>query len=356
MEDLVLSKAVDRPGYYYNRSNSNDQEQLRKSLAKYYERNAHITPSGMSAIYQTLSALVRKHLDEPVHIIYSSELYTDTPKVITGLSELHKSLTLTTIDVAKRDEIRQLFSSLANTPTILFIESCSNPNGYIFDFSLLPLLRKSCSTSYVVVDNTWLTHVIFQPFVYSVDFVVLSLTKYYSGGTAIAGCVLSNSSILNDVIDSSRRQGLHVSPHNCRLINDALSNMTERLQKSSSLTGRVYQALRTMNVANLRHPLDTEHLSYGLARQYFQTDSKGIPIGPSVFTFTVKAKRADLLKVLETLKTMEVKTSFGASKSRIDPFIKQKKDLIQCRISIGYDDSYENVMKGIQDFLTSISS
>jgi cystathionine beta-lyase/cystathionine gamma-synthase len=42
----------------------------------------------------------------------------------------------------------------------------------------------------VIVDNTWLTGVIFNPLKHHADVSLASLTKYYGAGTAIAGAIV----------------------------------------------------------------------------------------------------------------------------------------------------------------------
>jgi cystathionine beta-lyase/cystathionine gamma-synthase len=80
---------------------------------------------------------------------------------------------------------------------------------------------------YVVVDNTWLTEVVFNPFALDVDFVVMSLTKYYSGGNAIAGAVVSNNeNVIDKIIESNICNGFHISPYTCKVINANIKNMS----------------------------------------------------------------------------------------------------------------------------------
>ena len=92
----------------------------------------------------------------------------------------------------------------------------------MFDFELLPKLKNNHKNLYTIVDNTWLSIVIFNPFNYSVDVVVGSLTKYVSGGTAIGGIVLMNETNTkcgsSYLIEWSCLNGSHLSPHNAKII------------------------------------------------------------------------------------------------------------------------------------------
>ncbi len=76
----------------------------------------------------------------------------------------------------------------------------------------------------VIIDNTWLTHVIFNPFEYGADIVCSSLTKYYSGGHVIAGITLFADSELENELSNiaktnARILGFHFSPADGKIIN-----------------------------------------------------------------------------------------------------------------------------------------
>ena len=67
---------------------------------------------------------------------------------------------------------------------------------------------------YVVVDNTWLTGVIFNPLQHHADVVVASLTKYYGAGSAIAGTIIfKDFKYFNEAEDFLGFTGIHLSPH-----------------------------------------------------------------------------------------------------------------------------------------------
>ena len=117
---------------------------------------------------------------------------------------------------------------------------------------------------YVIVDNTWLTDVIFNLFKFDADFVILSLTKYYSAGTAIGGAILSNhEDQIKSIIDWARINSNHVSSYNC--------NLRERIIRSSSLTTKVIKFMTLHpKIYNVIHSLIDNHVSNSLAKKYFE--------------------------------------------------------------------------------------
>jgi cystathionine beta-lyase/cystathionine gamma-synthase len=343
----------------YNRSYSPQHDILRNLLMKGYgTEDCLIATSGMSAISAVLYTIVTQHTitGKPIHIVYSEELYCDTPRLCKYIQSSFPTLvTLHTVDVRKPEQIVNLYGKeLKGKDSVLLVESCSNPNGYIFDFSILPKLKSSAATVQVVIDNTWLTEIVFNPFQFKeVDYVVVSLTKYYGAGVAIAGAVLGNADKVRPASDWTRVTGIHVSPHHCKLIANNYETIKQRITSSSALTQKVVKFMAEQpKIKSVSYPLTNNHPSYNLATKYF---NKGLQqYGPSVFTFRVQGNRNKVLKIMKASKLIDHKTSFGAKKTRTDPWPESDGDCVVCRIAVGSDDDYERVVKGLQDLLSRL--
>ena len=191
MEDLVFQKIGDTMTYC--RSVSNQSIGLANALLDCYPFKSHnhgdhtrciVTPSGTSAISISVHSLLLRHPHQSINVVRGSELYSCTPKIFKYLAKIFQ-INLHTIDVNDSDAILTLFQNLNNQINILFVESASNSSGDIFDFTLIKKLRSMSKKLYVVVDNTWLTHIIFNPFDYDADIIVTSLTKYYTASAII---------------------------------------------------------------------------------------------------------------------------------------------------------------------------
>jgi len=106
----------------------------------------------------------------------------------------------------------------------------------MLDFNILSQLKQLCPHSQIIIDNTWLSSVLFNPFNFSkaIDMVVVSLTKHYSGGRCIAGAVLGPSGpSMNSLHNFLKFTGVHVSPQICLDVLVGLENMTERVNLAS---------------------------------------------------------------------------------------------------------------------------
>jgi cystathionine beta-lyase/cystathionine gamma-synthase len=355
MDDTLVFSETKR-GPSYNRESSTEQINLSNILKKRYNaKYCYVTPSGMSAISTVLTSIIE--LIQVEHILYSNELFVLTPKLILRLSKIY-GINCSTFDIDKNLIKDENLIPLREKSIILFAESCSNPNGYFFNFSIIPELKKHYPKMIIVIDNTWLSSAIFNPFMYNVDHVVVSLTKYYSAGTAIAGAILTNE-ILNNISRIISLNGLHVSPHNCTKIMEAMKDLDERLLRSSELTLMVLEKLKNNDkIFNLAHP-------------YLQNEQKYISIFPPVFTFVVNVKKYKVLQVLKK-SSIEYKTSFGGpftrtdlpSKAGLHPLssinMKLQKTADGCsldeeniaiRISIGYDDNYSNCINNLSSLI-----
>ena len=189
MSNLV----IDPVNNHYSRSTFTTQRELLAKIGKLYScNNVLLTNSGMHAIYTSLQTYLMFNEWNTFNIVMADELYCDTKRLPLYINNKIAKINITTFDTSNPGILVEIFKQpyLHNKKNVLFIESCSNPNGFVFDFSIIPELRKLSSSLFVVVDNTWLTSEIFSPFDHDVDAVVSSLTKYYSAGTAIAGFVI----------------------------------------------------------------------------------------------------------------------------------------------------------------------
>lgn len=351
-EELVLSNDGSNT---YNRSSSPQLLKLCESLKKRYSTTqCVVTTSGMNAISAVINGILRHHPTDKFNIIHADELYCDTPRLLSDFKQQfpNQITSVMSIDVTKTTMIQNIFEKqFPNENNILFIESCSNPNGYIFDFDIIPNLRTASKLLYVIVDNTWLTEVIFNPFAYSADFVVCSLTKYYSGGMCLGGAILgTHKLIMTNVFNWMRINGIHVSPFNCDLIDKNMLNMKDRITLSSELTSKVINKIIVHpKIKSLQHPILSNHPCKDLAVKYFNKS-----IISSVFTFSVETSRNNIVRILKKCTILDYKTSFGAKMSKIDPFPYKDGNLVVIRLSIGYDDEEDRIIKGIYEILNNI--
>ena len=337
-------------GSFYCRSMSAQSIDLAQKLEKCHScknssTKAVICASGMSAISLSLHSILSQHKSEKINLIRGDELYCDTPRLTKSLHETY-NFTEYLLNVNDTEEINRVFDNLRSDINILFLESASNPSGDVFDFRMIPALRKKMKKLYVIVDNTWLTHVIFNPFDYDVDMVVLSLTKYYSGSQCICGAIVCKNKYFNKLFNCVKINGLHVSPIHCEMVSQAMDTIEDRMLKSSETTIKVAQYLAGLKGFSVRHASLPTDPSSKLSTLLYHKWENSI-VYPSVISFMVPMKLNDAVAWMKS-SGIKYETSYGCSYSRFDPWpiaIGDEKTL--CRLAIGYDDSYQDIVSKI---------
>ncbi len=342
------SLVIDSKGNY-SRTNNEANIKLRDALQNAYTssntsiQSVLVTSSGMNAIFLLIQALAKRYKE--IDVIYPEEIYCDTPKTF----EYIEGVTPISFPVGDYEEMKRLVNYPGYKQTVLFVESCSNPNSVPFDFQLMGFLK--AQNVITIVDNTWLTHLMCNPFEYGVDFVILSLTKYYSGGSAICGAILSGGqteyfqntgwmTLMDEIFQYIKRSGIHISPYHCQLVVDGLLTMKYRLTYSSELTEKVIDYIST-------------YYSNKVVKICLTPRYNGL-IG-SVFTVyipLVGVSRSAITKKCKNNPHIEFKTSYGSKLSRFDPFNgkDQQSNCVIIRIAIGYEDTFENITKGLDMF------
>lgn len=345
------SNVIDPITHRYVRSSSPNLLSLVNVISGMYsedqiENHTLITTSGMHAITTTLLTIAMSKNWNGFNLIYSDEMYCDTHRFIFNFSEMYSKIYTWPINVENTKRIIEIFEDdLKNNDNVLFIESCSNPNSKMFDWSIIPNLRRLSKSLIIIVDNTWLTHLIFNPLKYDVDIVVTSLTKYYSGGTAIMGaCIFSNTNkhLFDIAVKKNCYEGIHISPKIVNNVRIMAHQITDRMSNSSNLTIRVLNLL--INTIpklyeNINHPYITNP---NVVQRYFKNN-----MYPSVFTISVRCKLNRFRKILNKLnkfdkfKNLKHETSFGSYYTKIDSWPYELNDVTVFRVSIGYNDTDE---------------
>jgi methionine-gamma-lyase len=141
-----------------------------------------VLASGMAAISTTFLALLEKGDG-----VISGNVYGCTDSLLRGLS--HYGVNAWFVDTTKIEEIE---AALVAHPEvrIVFLESPENPNLGMADIRAVGKLARKHG-ALLIVDNTFCSAYLQQPFRLGADFVIQSLTKYVNGhSTTVGGHVL----------------------------------------------------------------------------------------------------------------------------------------------------------------------
>lgn len=179
---------LSQPGNIYTRLQNPTTTSYEERIASLYEGSGAVaTPSGMSAIFITISALAQAG----DNIVTSPFLYGGTYNLF------RHSLRKLGIEVRiAGDESAATIASLCDDRTkAIFIESMGNPTCAVPDIEGIAAVAKEKDVP-LVVDNTFgAGGYLCNPFKWGADIVVDSATKWINGhGTAMGGVIVDGGS------------------------------------------------------------------------------------------------------------------------------------------------------------------
>jgi cystathionine beta-lyase/cystathionine gamma-synthase len=306
-------------------------------------RNVVLTTSGIESLSFLLENIMIKHGFQKINIFYSNELYCDTPRLIKFYSQIYGCIDYYEFDVEDTEGfMKMLFSKYNNDINLVIMESCSNPTGKIFDFEKIEEIKRKTKNTQFIVDNTWLTHVCFNPFNYGVDYVFSSTSKYYSAGNCIGGVIMGNNSkFMSNLTNFKRISGKHISLPYCEILLKNLPQMEKRITETFQKTLQFAKFLKGNSKINIVHyPLLQESPSFKRASKYFGK------CGPSVLSFEINLPKENAIKWMKSFRTINYKTSFGSYETKFDTWPKALGGTItRCRIAIGFDSDIEAIKR-----------
>lgn len=184
------------------------------------------TSSGMSAITTVLLGI----LSTGDHILTQGNLYGGTTEL---LNRIFGKIGMTPhfTDLKSPSAIRDTLSKNPQIKAIYF-ETPSNPGLDCVDMEMLTTIVKEHG-AYTIIDNTFCTPMLQQPFKYGVDFIIHSTTKYINGhGNSISGIVLGRDQKHYDPIwQAMKLIGTNLSPFEAWLVNNGIKTLPLRMKK-----------------------------------------------------------------------------------------------------------------------------
>ncbi len=165
--------------YDYTRSGNPTRDLLGEALAE-LEGGAGgvVTATGMGAITLLLHALLKPG----DRLVVPHDGYGGSWRLFNALAK-KGAFELITVDLT---DPRALTDALASDPTVVWIETPSNPLLRITDLRFV-IEAAQAKGALTVVDNTFLSPALQQPIAFGADFVLHSTTKYINGHSDVVG-------------------------------------------------------------------------------------------------------------------------------------------------------------------------
>lgn len=299
--------ARERPhDYLYVRHDNPNVEQLEQRLSALEGGiGAKCFASGMAAGVAVLNTLPPGST-----VIFHQSVYFD---FLTFGRSRAKDWGLSVKVIDCRDE-SALDAALSRGAALVWLESPANPTMDLIDIAALSEKARAVGTR-TIVDGTFATPALQQPFGLGADYVLHSLTKYIGGHSDVQGgaiVVRDDEELLNKLQTIRKLTGGVLAPFNAWLINRGLQTMHCRMEKHSSNALAIAEALdKHPAVDRVRYPLLASNPDIELARAQMSA-------GGGMLSFDVAGGRDSALRVAGSLKLITNATSLGGTETLIE--------------------------------------
>ena len=251
-------------GHIYSRFNNPTVDAVAQKVADLETAGTDVSDaygimcsSGMSAI----ATVVMGVLKAGDKVLTQGNLYggsTELLKLLSryGIEPIFTSLT----------DIDLLSSLRANDPSIkmIYLETPSNPGLDCVDLAEIAAFAKK-QDLITVVDNTFCTPIVQQPFKYGIDYIVHSSTKYLNGhGNSISGIIIGKGAAsYKQLWKTFKLLGTNCNPWDAFLLNTGMKTLSLRMERHASnalaLSEHIQQHPEVASVRYLGLPSHKDH-------------------------------------------------------------------------------------------------
>ena len=301
-EDMRAAFADESDDNIYSRfSNPSVQEFTDKMVALEGAEAGYATASGMSAIFASFMALLKKG----DHLLVCSSVFGSTVTVV------KKYLPNYGIEVSfvPADDVASWEAAVKPNTKMIYLETPTNPGLDIIDLEAVNAIAKKHNLL-LNVDNCFATPVAQRPIDFGADLVVHSATKWLDGqGRVLGGVIVGKKQLINDIYTFCRSTGPALSPFNAWVLSKSLETLDVRMERHAKNALAVAEALSSHDKINsLRYPFLTSHPQYAIAKKQMQN-------GGGLVAFELKGGLDAGRKFLDSLQMLSLTANLGDTRS-----------------------------------------
>ena len=349
-EQAASRFSKEEPGNIYARFTNPTVDAFEKKLAALEGADACVaTSSGMAAIFASIMALV----ESGDHIVASRNMFG------TSIVLLNTIVSKFNIDISYVDlgDLSQWENAVQNNTKLFLLETPSNPLGEVVDITALSKISQA-NNILLAVDNAILSPALQNPIKLGADIVIHSATKYIDGqGRCLAGAVLGNEAIIEQISSFTRATGPSLSAFNAWIVLKGLDTLSLRMEAHSDNALKLASWLSQQGQVEKVHYLGLEtHPDHSLAK----TQQSGFG---GIVSFEIKGGRKEAFKVINSTEILSITANLGDTKTtithpastthgRLTDDEKQQAGITEglIRISVGLestDDVINDIRKGL---------
>ena len=295
--------------------------------------------SGLAAISTILELLPLNS-----HILAIDDLYGGTYRLFERVKKLSTGLQVSYLSSFSPENVAK---HMQPNTKMLWVETPTNPMLKIVDLELAASVAKKHGLI-SVVDNTFASPAIQQPFQYGFDIVMHSTTKYLNGHSDVIGgvaVVREQGELADRLTFLQNAVGAVPGPFDCFLVHRGIKTLALRVEKHSSNALAVAEYLsKHPKVERVIYPGLESHPDYKIAKRQMRT-------GGGMISAVLKMDLAGTKKFLEKVSVFSLAESLGGVESLIEhPAIMTHASIpAEKRRELGIVDGFIRLSVGIED-------
>ncbi|MBK8944489.1 MAG: aminotransferase class I/II-fold pyridoxal phosphate-dependent enzyme [Ignavibacteriae bacterium] len=229
--------AGEQKGYIYTRMLNPTIEAMEDAIAELEDGYKALgCASGMAAINTVFTALLKSG----DHVVCSKSVYGPTSTLLaTVFNKFNVEVTfVNTSDISKVED------AIKSNTKIIYIETPGNPTLEVTDLEAVSKIAHE-NNALVVVDNTFMSPVLQQPFQFGVDIVLHSMTKFLNGhADVVAGIIIvKDEDTYKHLRKTLNQVGGVIDPFNSFLVHRGLKTLSIRMKKHSENAFKIAEFL-----------------------------------------------------------------------------------------------------------------
>ena len=301
-EEMRAAFADESDDNIYSRfSNPGVKEFTDKMVALEGAEDGYATSSGMSAVFATFMALLKKG----DHLLVCNSIFGSTQTVIKKYLPNY-GIDYTYVSANKQD---QWETAIKPNTKMIYVETPTNPGLAIIDLEKVNTLAKKHNLI-LNVDNCFATPVNQRPIDLGADLVVHSATKWLDGqGRVLGGVVVGKKELIKEIYAFCRSTGPAMSAFNAWVLSKSLETLDVRMERHSKNALHIAKALEHHPKINfLKYPFLPSHPQYEIAIKQMQN-------GGGIVCFNMAGGLESGRAFLNSLKMLSLTANLGDTRS-----------------------------------------
>ena len=302
-EEMRAAFADESDDNIYTRfSNPGVQEFVDKMVALEGAGAGFATASGMSAVFGSFMALLKKG----DHLLSCNSIFGSTHTVI---SKYLPRYGIEFSYIAATATHEEWEAAIRPNTKMIYLETPTNPGLDIIDIEMVGKISKKHQVI-LNVDNCFATPIIQRPIEFGADLVIHSATKWIDGqGRVLGGVVVGRADLIKDIYLFNRSTGPALSPFNAWVLSKSLETLDVRMERHSKNALEIAESLEGhKKLSFVKYPFLASHPQFIIAKKQMSS-------GGGIVCFELNGGLESGIKFLDNLKMLSLTANLGDTRS-----------------------------------------